>query len=120
MLWIYLYFMISTFRTLLYCECIIWFLFHILGGSGQRNLSLVSQGTQGYTAKTLKMATNNGKNALYIVPLQEKIDTTPLPHDAAEFSKMPKSQCKTCGVTMPLQLLVCHVENCVQVSQIQQ
>ncbi|XP_035762214.1 uncharacterized protein LOC118453964 [Neolamprologus brichardi] len=91
-----------------------WLLYKAGGGSGQRNLSLVSQGTQGYTAKTLKMATNNGKNTLYIVPLQEKIDTTPLPHDAAEFSKMPKSQCKTCGVTMPLQLLVCHVENCVQ------
>lgn len=58
---------------------------YIQGGGGQRNLTVVSQGTQGYIAKMLKMATGNGKHMLYIVPLQEEIDIAPLSHDAAEF-----------------------------------
>ncbi|KAK1902035.1 Acetyl-CoA decarbonylase/synthase complex subunit alpha 1 [Dissostichus eleginoides] len=82
------------------------------GGSGQRTISVVAQGSEGYTAKMLKSNTINGKHPLYIVPLQEKFDTTPLPPDAAEFCKMPKSQCKSCGKTLPLQLLVIHIETC--------
>ncbi|XP_041845684.1 uncharacterized protein LOC121642799 [Melanotaenia boesemani] len=93
-----------------------WLLYKSAGGNGQRNLSVVAQGSQGYTSKMLKMATSNGKHMLYIVPLQEEIDTTPLPHDAAEFRKMPKSQCKNCGLNMPLQLLVNHIESCGQES----
>ncbi|MEQ2295859.1 hypothetical protein AMECASPLE_018851 [Ameca splendens] len=42
-------------------------------GSGRRNLSAVSQGTQGYPAIMLKMAANNGRHTLFIVPLQEKL-----------------------------------------------
>jgi len=49
---------------------------------------------------------------LFIVPLQDEIDISPLPFDAPEFSKMPKSQCKTCGETLPLQALALHVELC--------
>lgn len=93
-----------------------WLLYKAAGGKGQRNLSVVDLGTEGYTSKILRVATSNGKQRLYIVPLQEEIDTTPLPHDAAEFSKMPKSQCKSCGLTMPLQLLVGHIESCEQAS----
>ncbi|XP_010773940.1 uncharacterized protein isoform X6 [Notothenia coriiceps] len=86
-----------------------WLLYKAAGGSGQRTISVVAQG---YTAKMLKSNTINGKHPLYIVPLQEKFDTTPLPPDAAEFCKMPKSQCKSCGKTLPLQLLVIHIETC--------
>ncbi|CAL8349294.1 unnamed protein product [Boreogadus saida] len=42
---------------------------------------------------------------IFIVPLQDEIDTTPLRPDAPEFSKMPNSQCKTCGEILPLQVL---------------
>lgn len=77
---------------------------------------MVAQGSHGYTAKMLKACTSNGKNLLYIVPLQDKLDTTPLPPDAEEFKRMPKSQCKCCGTTMPIQLLVTHIESCGQVS----
>ena len=48
----------------------------------------------------------------FIVPIQDEIDTTPLPPDAPEFSKMPKSQCKTCGEILPLQVLAVHVGSC--------
>ncbi|RXN29585.1 hypothetical protein ROHU_013880 [Labeo rohita] len=67
---------------------------------------------QGYTAKILKASSNNGKNVIYIVPLQEEIDTTPLPYDAPEFQNMPKNICMTCGTSVPLQLLPCHLEDC--------
>lgn len=49
---------------------------------------------------------------LYIVPLQEEFDLTPLPHDAQEFSLMPKAECKKCQKIMPLQLLAVHVKQC--------
>lgn len=49
---------------------------------------------------------------LYIVPLQEEFDLTPLPHDAQEFSLMPKAECKKCQKIMPLQLLALHVKQC--------
>ncbi|XP_062325112.1 uncharacterized protein LOC134026396 isoform X3 [Osmerus eperlanus] len=88
-----------------------WLLYKATGGTGQRNLSVVAQGAEGYTVKTLKLSSNNGKQLLYIVPLQEKLDTAPLPH-AAQFSKMRKSCCKTCGIAMPLPLLVIHIETC--------
>lgn len=70
------------------------------------------QGSQGYTAKILKASSNNGKNVIYIVPLQEEIDLTPLPYDAPEFQNMPKNICMTCGTSVPLQLLPCHLEDC--------
>ncbi len=50
---------------------------------------------------------------LFIIPLQDEIDTVPLPFGAPEFSKMLKSQCKTCGETLSLQdLASLHVESC--------
>lgn len=47
---------------------------------------------------------------LYIAPLQEKIDLTPLPVDAPEFSLMPKATCTQCKMVMPLQMLALHVQ----------
>ncbi|KAF4114026.1 hypothetical protein G5714_004249 [Onychostoma macrolepis] len=67
-----------------------WLLKKASGGSGQRKTTPLPQGTEGYTAKILRSSSNNGKNVIYIVPLQEKIDTTPLPYDAPEFERMPK------------------------------
>ncbi|XP_041832795.1 uncharacterized protein LOC121653125 isoform X2 [Melanotaenia boesemani] len=90
-----------------------WLLYKAAGGSGRRKLTVLPQGSEGYTAKILKANTSNGKHMLYIIPLQEKLDVTPLPHDAKEFSTMPKSCCMKCGTTMPIQLLVGHINECV-------
>ncbi|KAF3858971.1 hypothetical protein F7725_021370 [Dissostichus mawsoni] len=60
----------------------------------------------------LKGISNNGRHTLFVIPLQKELDTTPLPADAAEFSKMPTSQCRTCGETLPQQFLALHVESC--------
>ncbi|CAL8313935.1 unnamed protein product [Arctogadus glacialis] len=79
-----------------------WLFYKATGGSGQRKLALIPPE---YTAKLLKSVSNNGRNMFFIVPIQEEIYTTPLPPDAPEFSKMPKSQCKTCGEILPLQVL---------------
>ncbi|XP_073805177.1 uncharacterized protein [Danio rerio] len=89
-----------------------WLLQRASGGSGQRKTATLPQGSQGYTAKILKASSNNGKNVIYIVPLQEEIDITPLPYDAPEFKNMPKNICMTCGASVPLQLLPCHLEEC--------
>ncbi|RXN17380.1 G2 M phase-specific E3 ubiquitin- ligase-like isoform X1 [Labeo rohita] len=48
---------------------------------------------------------------------KNKIDSTPLSPHAAEFEKMPKSVCKKCGVTMPLQVLALHVDSCAVESE---
>lgn len=84
----------------------------VTGGNGQRKLTLVQPESEGYNSKLLKTASNSGRNMLFIIPIQDEIDTTPLPADAPEFSKMPKSQCKTCGEILPLQVLALHVEGC--------
>ncbi|XP_031144034.1 uncharacterized protein LOC116042047 [Sander lucioperca] len=89
-----------------------WLLQKAAGGSGQRKTTPLVHGSQGYTAKILKSSSNNGKNIIYIVPLQEKIDTTPLPYDSPEFQNMPKNDCMTCGTSVPLQLLPFHIESC--------
>ncbi|KAK7125348.1 hypothetical protein R3I93_010121 [Phoxinus phoxinus] len=89
-----------------------WLLTKASGGSGQRKTTPLPQGAEGYTAKVLKSSSNNGKNVIYIVPLQEKIDTTPLPFDAAEFARMPKNACMTCGKLIPLPLIQFHIESC--------
>ncbi|GAA6075006.1 uncharacterized protein LOC113070648 [Tachysurus ichikawai] len=49
---------------------------------------------------------------MYVVPLQEQIDTTPLPPDAREFEKMPKAQCTLCSQMVPLQCLPAHIKHC--------
>ncbi|XP_067289365.1 uncharacterized protein [Pseudorasbora parva] len=89
-----------------------WLLYKASGGSGQRKLTVIPPESEGYTTKLLKSTSNNGRHMLFIVPLQDEIDTAPLPFDAPEFSKMPKSQCKTCGESLPLQALALHVDSC--------
>ncbi|XP_057714189.1 uncharacterized protein LOC130930324 [Corythoichthys intestinalis] len=89
-----------------------WLLQKAAGGSGQRKLTPVLQTSMGYTTKTLLSSTKNGKNVIYIVPIQEKMDTSPLPFDAPEFSHMPKNDCLTCGASVPLLMLPLHIESC--------
>ncbi|XP_042607988.1 uncharacterized protein LOC109082021 isoform X1 [Cyprinus carpio] len=89
-----------------------WLCYKSTGGQGQRKLIVVATESEGYTGRLLKTVTNNGKLILYIVPLQEELDASPLPHNAPEFSKMPKSSCKNCGVVMPLQFLALHIKSC--------
>ncbi|XP_073690559.1 G2/M phase-specific E3 ubiquitin-protein ligase-like [Garra rufa] len=55
---------------------------------------------------------NNGKNILFVVPLQEQLSIEPLPFDSVEFAKMPQSNCMKCGRKMPLPLLPLHIEEC--------
>uniref|UniRef100_A0A3Q2CZB6 HECT domain-containing protein n=1 Tax=Cyprinodon variegatus TaxID=28743 RepID=A0A3Q2CZB6_CYPVA len=93
-----------------------WLLYKALGitiCSGQRKLSLIPPETEGYNGNLLKSVTGGGKNLIYIMPLQEKLDMSPLPLDAKEFKGMPKATCKVCSATMPLQVLAVHVKTCV-------
>nr|XP_055057119.1 uncharacterized protein LOC129441489 [Misgurnus anguillicaudatus] len=89
-----------------------WMLYKATGGSGQRKLSLVTMDSEGYSGRQLRSVSNSGKNILFLVPLQEEMDTQPLPYNSAEFSKMPKVPCVTCNTTMPLQMLALHAEEC--------
>ncbi|XP_046891191.1 tripartite motif-containing protein 16-like isoform X2 [Hypomesus transpacificus] len=82
------------------------------GGSGRRKLTIIPIDSEGYSTRVLKAASNNGKNTIYVVPIQEHLSTEPLPYDSPEFSKMPQSTCITCGSEMPLQLLPLHVGQC--------
>jgi len=91
--------------------CCSYFDFKI-GGSGRRKLSIIPTDSEGYSTRLLKTASNNGKNIMFVIPLQEQLSTEPLPYDSAEFAKMPQSTCITCGSQMPLQLLPLHVEEC--------
>ncbi|XP_034536180.1 uncharacterized protein LOC117810445 isoform X2 [Notolabrus celidotus] len=89
-----------------------WLFYKASGGSGQRKLAVIPPESEGYNAKLLKSTSNNGRHTIFIVPLQDEIDTVPLLADAPEFSKMPKSQCKTCGEILPLQALALHLDSC--------
>ncbi|XP_056617686.1 uncharacterized protein LOC130432375 [Triplophysa dalaica] len=89
-----------------------WMLYKATGGSGQRKLSLISMESEGYSGRQLRSVSNSGKNVIFLVPLQEELDTQPLPYNSAEFAKMPKVPCVTCNTTMPLQLLALHAEEC--------
>lgn len=62
--------------------------------------------------RLLKSAAGNGRNVLYVLPLQETLSTDPLPYDAPEFAKMPQTNCVVCQKRMPLQLLALHAEEC--------
>ncbi|XP_070401380.1 uncharacterized protein [Nothobranchius furzeri] len=90
-----------------------WLLYKALGGSGQRKLSLIPPEAEGYNGSLLKSVTGGGKNMIYVIPLQEELDTSPLPPDALEFQSMPKASCKVCSATMPLHVLAVHVKSCV-------
>ncbi|XP_035984601.1 uncharacterized protein LOC105924766 isoform X2 [Fundulus heteroclitus] len=91
-----------------------WMFYKAAGGSGQRKLTLIPPESEVYTVKLLKTASSNGRHVIFIIPLQEEINTEPLPANAPEFSKMPKSQCKTCGEILPLQVLALHIESCTK------
>ncbi|KAI9517046.1 hypothetical protein NQZ68_008300 [Dissostichus eleginoides] len=45
-------------------------------------------------------------------PKLESLNGDWLFYKATEFSKMPKSTCRKCGLSMPLQLLGIHLEEC--------
>lgn len=84
------------------------------GGQGKRKLTLVPPDSECYTGTLIRSMTGNGKNLLYIVPLQQEFDLTPLPPDAVEFKNMPKAQCQTCKVSLPLHILALHVQECTE------
>ncbi|XP_057197090.1 uncharacterized protein LOC130558601 [Triplophysa rosa] len=89
-----------------------WLLHKALGGSGQRKLIVVPPEADGYNTQYLRSVSGGGKITMYIVPLQQELDTSPLPPDAHEFKKMPKAACQICGLAMPLQVLAVHVKSC--------
>ncbi|XP_070406291.1 uncharacterized protein [Nothobranchius furzeri] len=89
-----------------------WMFYKSTGGSGRRKLTSILQGPEGYTFETLKGASSNGKNTLFLAPLQEQLSIEPLPYDSPEFANMPKAKCMKCESLMPLQLLPLHVEEC--------
>ncbi|MEQ2267421.1 hypothetical protein XENORESO_005747 [Xenotaenia resolanae] len=73
---------------------------------------MVSPEDSGYTGSLLKTASGSGKTVLYIAPIQEELDTQPLPPGSSSFSSMPKAMCHSCHTNYPLQILALHVENC--------
>ncbi|XP_065132824.1 uncharacterized protein [Paramisgurnus dabryanus] len=89
-----------------------WLLYKATGGQGRRRLHLVPPESEGYCGSTIRSATGGGKTMLYIVPIQDEFDLSPLPSDAEEFSQMPKAECKKCSKSMPLQILALHVKEC--------
>ncbi|XP_016335253.1 uncharacterized protein LOC107683690 [Sinocyclocheilus anshuiensis] len=48
------------------------------------------------------------------MPIQQRLDTSPLPMTAKEFEKMPKAKCINCQVYVPVQLLALHIDKCEQ------
>ncbi|XP_068566549.1 G2/M phase-specific E3 ubiquitin-protein ligase-like [Cebidichthys violaceus] len=70
-----------------------WLLYKAAGGHGRRKLSAVPLEAEGYTGSTLRGSSTAGKTMLYIVPLQDEIELTPLPASAPEFALMPKASC---------------------------
>ncbi|XP_041916410.1 uncharacterized protein LOC121680889 isoform X3 [Alosa sapidissima] len=94
-----------------------WMFFKATGGSGQRKLSIIPIDSEGYSGRQLHVASNNGKNVLFLVPLQEELETSPLPFSSPEFSKMPKVACNSCSEIIPLQMLALHSETCQTAQQ---
>ncbi|XP_073706232.1 uncharacterized protein [Garra rufa] len=89
-----------------------WMFYKSTGGGGRRKLSIIPTDCDGYSTRLLKSMSNNGKNILFVVPLQEQLSIEPLPFDSVEFAKMPQSNCMKCGRKMPLPLLPLHIEEC--------
>ncbi|KAL0973593.1 hypothetical protein UPYG_G00206740 [Umbra pygmaea] len=89
-----------------------WLLYKARGGNGRRRLTAVPLESEGYTGSVIRSASVGGRNILFIVPLQEQLDLTPLPVDAPEFALMPKATCRQCKMVMPLQMLALHVQGC--------
>ncbi|XP_078801046.1 uncharacterized protein LOC144991112 [Oryzias latipes] len=86
-----------------------WMLYKAMGGLGQRKLILVPPDDEGYSGTSI---TKTGKSWLYIMPIQQTLDTTPLPMSAPEFQAMPNARCLSCQSYVPLQLLGLHVKEC--------
>ncbi|KAG1952379.1 G2/M phase-specific E3 ubiquitin-protein ligase-like [Pimephales promelas] len=90
-----------------------WMLHKAMGGSGQRKLNLLTPEEEGYTGASL-VKSWGGKGCLYIMPIQNTLDISPLPFTALEFQAMPKARCVSCQEYVPLQLLGLHVKTCIQ------
>ncbi|KAF1381089.1 hypothetical protein PFLUV_G00170880 [Perca fluviatilis] len=90
-----------------------WMLHKAMGGSGQRRLTLVSPDEMGYTGAGL-FKSWGGKGCLYVMPIQHRLDMSPLPYTAREFEAMQKARCVSCSKHVPLQLLSLHVETCTK------
>lgn len=67
---------------------------------------------EGYTGAMLRKVSGGGKGTVYIVPLQDVLDLSPLPANSPEFALMPKASCKHCFAEMPLQMLALHDRKC--------
>uniref|UniRef100_A0A3B1JVC3 Uncharacterized LOC111188455 n=1 Tax=Astyanax mexicanus TaxID=7994 RepID=A0A3B1JVC3_ASTMX len=89
-----------------------WMLYKAVGGSGQRKLNVVQPDEEGYTGAYIIKALGGRGGCLYIMPLQGTLDMSPLPFTSREFDRMPKAQCATCHVDMPIQLLALHAQKC--------
>ncbi len=83
----------------------------LTGGSGQRKLSVPAPEAEGDTGAYLSKAFG-GKGCLYIMPIQETLDGSPLPYSSKEFEKMPRERCAICHQSMPVQLLALHTQEC--------
>lgn len=92
-----------------------WMFYKSTGGSGRRKLSVLPTDLEGYSTRLLKSSSNNGKNTIFVVPLQEQLSTEPLPYDSVEFTNMPQSNCMTCSNKIPLSLLLLHVDECKRI-----
>ncbi|KAL3967087.1 G2/M phase-specific E3 ubiquitin-protein ligase [Sarotherodon galilaeus] len=91
-----------------------WLLHKSSGGQGRRKLVAIPPDVNGYTGRLIRNVSSAGKTLLYVVPLQQDLDLTPLPSDAAEFQTIPKASCQVCKESMPLHILALHVNNCVK------
>ncbi|XP_041927750.1 heterogeneous nuclear ribonucleoprotein U isoform X2 [Alosa sapidissima] len=89
-----------------------WMFYKAAGGSGQRKLTVVPLEAEGYSGRQLKTASKNGKNTLFLVPIQEELDSEALPYNSVEFARMPQVACHMCKATVPLQMLALHAEDC--------
>ncbi|XP_073688508.1 uncharacterized protein [Garra rufa] len=91
-----------------------WLFYKASGGHGRRKLLAIPPDVDGYTGRLIRSVSGAGKTTMYIVPLQQDLDLTPLPSDATEFQKMPKAACQVCKENMPLHILALHVEDCME------
>jgi len=74
-------------------------------------MSAIPLEAEGYTGAMLRKVSGGGKGNLYIMPLQDVLDLSPLPANAPEFGLMPKASCKDCFGPV-LQMLTLHDCKC--------
>ncbi len=76
-------------------------LFHS-GGSCQRKLNVDAPEVEGYTGSYL-IKTVGANGCLYIMPIQNSVDISPLPYSSKEFEKkMPRARCAKCHTDKPV------------------